>query len=186
MEKIRRFFERIGIHPIKNSEGYYYPRSMQAAAVSKALIRELERLTIKVVDEATDLQIRIKTDGFVIECSKGRFSVDRLVLACGGKAAPQTGSDGSGYELAAGLGLTVIPAVPALVPLNSSWKGFKELSGIRTAGRITLYAGGKKLASEAGELQLCDYGVSGIPVFQISGFAARFLAEKKKTVLEAS
>ncbi|MBQ8814331.1 MAG: aminoacetone oxidase family FAD-binding enzyme [Lachnospiraceae bacterium] len=179
------FFEHIGIHPIKNSEGYYYPRSMQAASVAKALIRELERLKVKVVDETGNLRVRPHGDSFQINCEKGSFAVDSLILACGGQAAPQTGSDGSGYALAAGLGLKVIPAVPALVPLTSPWKGFKELSGIRTAGRITLYAGERKIASEAGELQLCDYGLSGIPVFQISGFAARLLTENKKTVLEA-
>ena len=34
-------------------------------------------------------------------------------------------------------------------------------------------------AADTGELQLTNYGISGIPVFQISRFAAKALKEKK-------
>lgn len=179
------FFKSIGICPAKNDEGYYYPRSMQAAAVSKALIRQMELLKIKVISEVKIAKIEKNGKGFSLKTARGDFSLDKLILACGGQAAAQSGSDGSGYELAKQLGLSVITPVPALVPLTSSWKGFKDLSGIRVKGRITLFFNGKKAASESGELQLCDYGVSGIPVFQLSGLAARKLAENPKTVIEA-
>ena len=179
------FFKCIGIYPVKNEEGYYYPRSMQAAAVSKALVRELEHLEVKIVSEVKISRVKKTPKGFSLESDKGNFNVDSLILACGGQAVPQSGSDGSGYELAKSLGLTVISTVPALVPLTSGWKGFKDLSGIRIKGRITLYVNGKKAATETGELQLSDYGLSGIPVFQVSGLAARTLAQNKKAVIEA-
>ena len=33
---------------------------------------------------------------------------DKLIIATGGMAAPKTGSDGSGYELAKALGHTIV------------------------------------------------------------------------------
>ena len=54
---------------------------------------------------------------------------------------------------------------------------------MRTEGKISLYADGKKIAEETGELQLTDYGVSGIPVFQISRYAIRAFWKGQKTEL---
>ena len=54
---------------------------------------------------------RIEEDakgGFLLHTDQGRLKEDALILAAGSKAAPATGSDGSGYELAKGLGHSVI------------------------------------------------------------------------------
>lgn len=51
---------------------------------------------------------------------------------------------------------------------------------MRTDCKVTLWIDGTETASETGEIQLTDYGISGIPVFQISGMAARALEEKRK------
>lgn len=52
---------------------------------------------------------------------------------------------------------------------------YKQLAGIRTEARIRLLADGICMAEDKGELQLTDYGLSGIPVFQISRYASRAL-----------
>ena len=54
------------------------------------------------------------------------------------------------------------------------------MAGVRTDCKVTLWIDGMETASETGEIQLTDYGISGIPVFQISGMAARALEEKRK------
>ena len=110
---------------------------------------------------------------FVVKTSQGDLTADAVILAAGSKAAPNTGSDGSGYELAKGLGHKVIKPLPALVQLRCQGRHYKQLAGIRTEARLSLYAGGSLLAEDTGELQLTDYGLSGIPTFQISRFAAR-------------
>ena len=120
---------------------------------------------------------------FVVKTSQGDLTADAVILAAGSKAAPNTGSDGSGYELAKGLGHKVIKPLPALVQLRCQGRHYKQLAGIRTEARLSLYAGGSLLAEDTGELQLTDYGLSGIPTFQISRFAARALdAGQKVTV----
>nr|WP_278287015.1 aminoacetone oxidase family FAD-binding enzyme [Clostridium sp. AM58-1XD] len=97
------------------------------------------------------------------------------MLSAGSKAAPVTGSDGSGYDLAKSLGHRIIRPLPALVQLICEGKEYKALAGIRTEARLTLFADGKETASDMGELQLTDYGISGIPTFQISRYAAKAL-----------
>ena len=44
-------------------------------------------------------------------------------------------------------------------------------AGVRTDCRASLFIDGRQKASERGELQITDYGISGIPVFQISRVA---------------
>ena len=49
--------------------------------------------------------------------------------------------------------------------------------------KITLLVENQEILTEQGELQLTDYGVSGIPVFQISRFAVRACMQKKRAEL---
>jgi predicted Rossmann fold flavoprotein len=91
-----------------------------------------------------------------------------VIVTTGGKAAPKQGTDGSGYPLLKGLGHTCTRLYPCLVPLRCKGSFFKSLKGIRTQCAVSLYQGKKRLGTERGELQFTDYGVSGIPVFQIS------------------
>ncbi|MDO5410087.1 MAG: FAD-dependent oxidoreductase [Lachnospiraceae bacterium] len=113
-----------------------------------------------------------------------KISADRVILACGGQASPALGSDGSGYRLAGALGHRIVTPFPALTGICCREEWFPRVSGVRVSARVTLFADGRRLASDAGELQLTDYGISGIPVFQVSRYAARALAEGKEVQAE--
>lgn len=111
---------------------------------------------------------------------KENIRYDKLILATGGKAAPVSGSDGSGYVFAKRLGHSIIEPLPALVQLKCEGSYFKALSGVRAQAGIRLLVNGKESAFEEGELQLTDYGISGIPVFQLSRLASQALYEGKR------
>lgn len=111
---------------------------------------------------------------------KKQIRFDKLILAAGGAAAPVSGSDGSGYNLAKTLGHHLVKPLPALVQLRCEGNYFKALSGVRAQAGLTLYIDQKIAAAEEGELQLTDYGISGIPVFQFSRIAARALSEQRQ------
>jgi len=178
MEDTVEFFEDLGIL-IKDRNGYLYPNSDQASTVLDVLRMELEHLNIQL---RLGCQVKfIKKQGgrFVIGTDQGDLKADALILATGSKAAPVTGSDGSGYELAGALGHKIVTPLPALVQLRCKEKHYKQLAGIRTDVELKLMVSGRKpedgfreAASERGELQLTDYGISGIPTFQISRFAS--------------
>ncbi len=105
---------------------------------------------------------------------------DGVILACGSRAASKTGSDGSGYSLCQALGHRIVPVNPALVQLRCQGSFLKEWAGVRCQGKISLFAGKRLLAEDMGELQLTDYGISGIPAFQVSRFGAEALHQGKK------
>ena len=177
----RAFFGGLGL-VTKDKNGYVYPRSEQASAVLDLLLTEVRRLGIRVVTDCGPETIlaRPGTAGFNVKTPDGSFACDRLILAAGSKAAPVTGSDGSGYALAGALGYRIVKPLPALVQLRCREKYYKRLQGIRTDGAVTLKVDGKEAARDAGEIQLTDYGISGIPVFQVSRFAAVALDQGRR------
>lgn len=183
------FFESLGLC-IKNKNGYLYPLAEQAAVVLQILEAELKRLEVQVlyeekVEQVCPLEKTRPGRSVMIKTEDGKAFYDAVILACGSKAAPKTGSDGSGYDLARELGHKIQPVLPALVQLKCSDIFCKALAGIRSDAMIHIYDGNKLLFEEQGELQLTDYGISGIPVFQLSGAVNRYLYHNKKAMLVA-
>lgn len=174
-----RFFTELGIYS-RNRGGYLYPYSDQAAAVSEVLQLELQRLGITVELEADIKRVKKQGEQFFVKTKGADYQADRLIIATGSKAAPKTGSDGSGYAYAKQFGHTIIPVVPALVQLHCAEKEYRELAGIRTQGKVILYLNEHYQAEDTGEIQLTKYGISGIPVFQVSRFASRGIADGRK------
>lgn len=114
-----------------------------------------------------------------IGTKKNKLYYDNLIIATGGQAAAVSGSDGSGYRLAKKLGHSLIKSLPALVQLKCEGDYFKIIAGVRAQAALTLYVDDKIEAKEEGELQLTDYGISGIPVFQFSRIVSRAIYEQQ-------
>ena len=173
------FFKELGIFS-KNRNGYLKPHSDAASAVLDVLGMECEHLKEKIACQIEVEAIEKKDDIFKVHTPGWTYEADKLILATGSKAAPATGSDGSGYALAKSLGHTVIEPYPALVQLLSKEKCLNALAGLRTDTRVILYADEQPVISNRGEVQLNANNVSGIPVFQISAEAAKAFANGKK------
>ena len=178
VEKTISFFKELGIYP-KDRNGYLYPYSDQAAAILEVLQIEIAKLDICVMTEINVLDIQPVKRGIRVTTDKKTITVDSVILACGSKAAPVTGSDGSGYQLAKLLGHRIVPVLPSLVQLRCAEKFYKSISGVRVQGTVEIYADDISLASDTGEIQLTNYGISGIPVFQVSRYAAKAIYQKQ-------
>lgn len=186
-----RFFEELGML-YKVKRGCYYPYSEQASTVLDALRFEIDNLKehILVLTEQKANAVSVMADGQVrVACKTNTFTFDRVILACGSKASPKTGSDGTGYRLLRSLdpGLHIVEPVPALVQLCAAEDYLKAVSGVRMEGRVSLYIDGRQVCEDLGEIQLTDYGVSGIPVFQISRYASYGVLQKSpvEVILDA-
>lgn len=177
------FFEALGMR-IKSREGYLYPASDQASCVLDLLRYELDRRHITVHTGKRIAEIRPQNGKFFFPHDK--TSYDAVILACGGCAAPETGSDGNGFLLAQKLGHRIVTPVPALCALRCREKFYKQVAGVRCDAKVTLFVEEEQAVFERGELQLTDYGLSGIPVFQISRHAAKALQEKKRVTARVS
>ena len=173
------FFQKIGIWP-KEKNGYYYPNSGQAVSVAEALVAECNRKKVRLVTGCNMTSLFPDKYGFQIETTQGNFRSRNVILATGLLAAPKLGSDGSVIPVLKQLGHRFSPILPALCGFLAKGMDFKKVSGVRCEVALTLVIEGKKEARERGELQLTDYGISGIPAFQISSPAVRALHAKKR------
>ena len=173
------FFESIGMM-VKDKNDYLYPATMQASTVLELLLLELGKQKVKIVTGIQILEISKKKNEFQMKTADSIFNMDKVILCCGSKASPKTGSDGSGYEYARKFGHTIVKPLPALVQVKCQGNYFKGISGVRTQANVSLFINGVYKDSNLGELQLTDYGISGIPVFQISRHIAKALERKEK------
>lgn len=166
------FFHQLGILP-RERAGYYYPASGQAASVREALERRLEGLGVEIHTGERVTGLYPGEKGWLIESDHGKYGAEKVILSVGGQAAPVHGSSGDGYDMAQSLGHEIVPVLPALTSCILKGDFMKKWGGVRIQGKITLYSkAGEQLAQDRGELQLVDYGISGIPVFQVSRYAA--------------
>lgn len=174
------FFSSLGLL-IRMRGDYVYPRSDQASTVLDLMLLEVSRLGIRIQTGIHVDRMTHSEKGFCIYAGKQRFQADTVILSAGGRASSKLGSDGSGYTLAKAAGHSLIPVVPALVQLKVKQHPYAKASGVRTDARVTAVIDGKKVSSDQGELQITAYGISGIPVFQISRFIAEGLRQKRNT-----
>ena len=181
--EVTKFFDFLGIVP-KVKNGCYYPFSMQASTVKNALEYAAFSRGVDVVTNCLVSKIQKEDHGFSVLCNGERMECDVLVLACGSKAYPKTGSDGMGYSFLTNMGHTVIPPVPALVQLIGEENYFKKWDGVRSDVSLELFENGKLLSKSSGEIQLTSYGLSGICVFDLSHDVSRGLLENKKEVIK--
>ncbi len=178
INKVLTFYDSIGIIPkIKN--GYYYPYSNTALSIKEALIKELNNNKVKVITDTLVDNITKVEDKFLIN----NELYDKVVISTGSKAYPKTGSDGIGYKLLEDLGLNIINVVPSLTPLIGSEKYFNDWNGIRCYAEVSLYENDNFIKKEVGELQLTNYGISGICVFNLSRNVSIGINKGKKEVI---
>lgn len=183
LQETKNFYEELGMR-IKDRNGYLYPASEQASTVLDVLRYEMQRLPIAIHTGQQITDIRTQQNGFRLETKEHqKYCYDAVILSCGGKASPKTGSDGQGMDMARRLGHHIIPTVPALTALRCKEGFYKQIAGVRCDAGLTLWISGHKVCTERGELQLTDYGISGIPVFQISREAAYAVQNQKCTVV---
>ena len=117
-----------------------------------------------------------KIKGVVTEDGQ-RFEADAVILAAGGSSYPGTGSDGSGVKLAKAVGHSIVPLKPCLVPLESDSPYIPDLQGLSLRNiEGTVYAGGKQLGAEFGEMLFTHFGVSGPIILSLSKCVAEAIA----------
>lgn len=168
-ESTMAFFEELGV-PLKTERGNrVFPVSDNAHDIADALAREMKKLCVKVVNaQVTQL---LAENGAVrgVRAGGREYESGSVLIACGGKSYPATGSTGDGYKLAESVGHTVTELKPCLVPLVSPDKYCAELMGLSLRNvTLSLYDGNKEIFSELGEMLFTHFGVTGPLVLSAS------------------
>ncbi len=162
-----------------HKNNYYYPNSNLASSIRETFELALNRPNIEILYNRSLKNIQIEKQKIKLELTNSEeLIVDKVILACGGLASPKTGSNGSIYPILNDLNISYNPLRPALVPLILEESHLSKCSGLRSIVRLTLKDKEELICQEEGEIQLTDYGISGIVTLNISSKVSRLLAEK--------
>ena len=157
-----------------------YPYSGQASTVLDFFREELERKKVRIVCDCRIQKLCMQKSGWQVFTDQGQYHFDRLIISCGTAAGiPPKEALGTG-SLTAAFAFKQYPYLPALTALRCEEKFYKSIAGVRCPAAITVEIPGRKKLCESGELQLTDYGISGIPVFQLSAAVSEALQTNKK------
>jgi predicted Rossmann fold flavoprotein len=166
---LRAFLAEIGILTYATPDGWCYPLSESAQTVVDAFIAALTLTNIELHTETKIKDIRREKTGFtLITDGDERFTVERLILASGGKAYPTLGSTGELFPALERMGHRVLPVLPALAPVRAELGPFRTLQGVRMDVQATLLDGKTRLATIHGNLIVTEWGFNGPAVMDLS------------------
>ncbi len=169
-QAVMELFEALGV-PLKTERGNrVFPVSDRAADIIDALVAELRRCRVNVVQDRA-VEILCEDDcvtGVRGEC--GTYSCGAVVLATGGASYPLTGSTGDGYDMARALGHTIVEPRPSLVPLETEEDFCAQMQGLSLKNVTLKVKNSKKkvVYEEQGEMLFTHFGISGPLVLSAS------------------
>jgi len=164
------FFGDLGVGVRREEGGKLFPANGRARTVLDALLREATRLGVELRTSHRVTAVAPDGAGLLVSGPWGALAADRVVLATGGRSLPKSGSDGSGYALAAAFGHRIAPTFPALVPLVlAPDHPFRSLAGLSTPVSLAVHAAsGRRLAEVTGPLLCTHFGISGPAALDVS------------------
>lgn len=174
-----RFFTDLGIYT-KNREGWIYPHSDQASALLQALLLEAAYRKVRLKTNEAVQRVAREMEGYAVSTATYTYRAGSVIIACG-SPAHLTECLASPIPALTGASVERIPLRPALVSLRAAGSRPNKWGGVRVHGTVTLLLQEDKDVKtgpfETGQIQLTDYGISGIPVFSLSRHALRAHSE---------
>lgn len=161
------FFKKIGVIT-KNEDGYIYPSSMQATTVVNALRNYAESIGVKIKTNNEVKKIEYIDGIYFVDCGYV-YECEKLIVGSGGLSYTNINSPKNILASLEQMNIKVNDLEPALTALISE-SNITKASGVRVNAKIKLFDGEQLITSEYGQVQITDYGISGIPVFNISRF----------------
>lgn len=166
-----------------SSEGYVYPSSAQASTVVWAMLDCMKKYGVKIDFNSEIVDIGKMDYHFVIKAKNEQITASQVVLACGGRSYPSLGGTTAGYRLAQLFSHTIIPVRPSLCGIETT-EDLSAASGVRAHATARILSDDKCVSGvEKGELQIAEYGVSGIMIFNLSSLAGRLIADGMDAVI---
>ena len=170
-EETIAFLETLGGVFLPDARGRVYPAGRQASAITDLFRRELSRLNTDIRLSSQVTSLRREKNGFALSTAAGCDRFSAVLLAAGGCAAPNFGTDGSAFSLVKPLGHTVLPLSPVLVQFRCDAGEVRGLKGIRIDAGLTILRAGKEVYRVRGDVLFTESGLSGDAVFRASSYA---------------
>ncbi len=169
---IEGYFRKLGIPFYTDEKGRKYPLSRQASAVLDILREILLKNGVNVITDFYVKNVNKSKNGFEVLSDTQKVFAKKVVLACGGSAGKQFGTDGTSYSLAEKFGHKKTNLYPSLVQVKTELEKIRGLKGLKEYAKVYALDGDKVLKSAKGDILFTEYGVSGNTVFTVSGYLA--------------
>lgn len=186
-EQMMEWMEQWGC-PVKVERGNrVFPLSDKSSDVIRAMERELRRqkVTVKLNTEVRCILTEGGRASGVELKGPGTMRADKVVIATGGMSYLSTGSTGDGYGFAKKAGHKVTHLDPALVPFNVDGTVCSRLQGLSLKNvEASLYADGKRVYKEFGEMLFTHFGVSGPIIISASSYAVQHKGKHLKFLID--
>jgi predicted Rossmann fold flavoprotein len=167
-EKIIEFFKDLGL-TVYSQDGRIFPVTNQASSVLSVLEIEIKNLAVPVELNFEVSEISKVDGGYAVLAKNGKkVFCGKLLIAGGGRTYPALGSDGSCYDLAAGLGHKIITPMPVSVALTAKDPFCHLLQGQKIFAGVKGIVDGKVVSIADGELIFTKYGLSGTAIIDMS------------------
>ena len=182
------FFNSIGLLT-REKKNLIYPMSNQARSVVEALESQCHILGVKFIHKHVKSIEKIQKHMFSIKTDDGMMhSCDKLIIACGSAAGNKEYSNEGIIDYIKKTGHDYKTMVPALCGLCCDEKSFfSKVKGIRSDVKVSVLINDEEIKiphnDTEGELQLTEYGLSGIVIFQISSIVSRALRNNNKVTV---
>ncbi len=176
------FFEEIGVYT-KERGSWVYPISDSAKNVAKLLLHETERLGVKIKTNERVVDISKTQEGFCVKSEGWSYMAERVIVSTGSSASVEGDAYRLSLDTARRFGIKAFHFLPALTALKSPYKELGKCSGVRFDGKAALFVRGSRISETQGQLQLTSYGISGIPVFELSRYAVKGLCSDDEVFL---
>ena len=184
------FFRELAVPLHEEANGKLFPDSNRSRDVLNALLGEIRRLDVDLRADCRIAGVTRVAEAFELETSQGPIRSSLVILATGGLSLPKTGSDGDGYAFARGLGHTLVPTTPALVPLlvesSAPLQFHAEVSGVSQPVGLTVHAPGLSPSRVDGSLLWTHFGISGPAALDASRHWLRHRLEGRVPALTAN
>ena len=165
------FFEGLGLELKTERGNRVFPLSDRAVDVVDVLRDYVSDSGVKIVNDAAQALIIENGEVIGVKGESRSYYADSVIICCGGKSYPLTGSTGDGYILAKQAGHTVAELKPSLVPLESSDPECKSMQGLALKNvslKIIDKNSNKELYTDFGEMLFTHFGISGPMVLSAS------------------
>ena len=180
--ELMAFFASRGLKLQVERGGRIFPVDGDAPAVARLLLNWVEESGVVVKTKSAVKRLIIE-DGRVtgVVCNDREIPCRAVIMATGGASYSRTGSTGDGYRLLKGVGHTLVPVRPALVPLETEKSAVRGLAGLELRNvALRLYIDGKRKDQRFGELSFTSFGLSGPIALTMSLLAVDALRQNKK------
>jgi predicted Rossmann fold flavoprotein len=176
------FFQEKGLDVSLERGGRYFPTSGKAPDILKVFQSWLDQLAVTIKANSPVDRIIFNDDRIEgVKIGKKTIQADAVIIATGGTSYPSTGSTGDGYALAKAAGHSIVPARPALVPLEIEGGVDSSLAGLELRNcEVRLLIDGKQKRKLFGEFHFLKTSVSGPVILTLSGEAVDALRAEKK------